>query len=196
MIINNFVGIDPGFLGGIALVNEKEELIRYVKMPLTKERDLDIAKIKGLIDFPKTCVAIEMQTIFAKQGLGSAITTIKNWARIIGLTECIKTIHVNNYDLKIVAAITWKKYFPELETKGITALRIISKDKSLPLPVRAKAKKDIKINAKQAAIEYVNKKYGLKLLKSQDGIRESILIRLYMKRSFEETKDSIIKGII
>jgi len=179
-----YIRIDPGLKGAISSIDSNGKLLSNDPMPLKENRELDIKIIKTLLNKPDAKIGIEQQMMFAQQGMSSGQKTVRNFGVLLGTLECLEC------DYKIFNSRAWKKIFPELETQEIVDLRTIGNDKTKPKPIRSAAKKKIKPLAKKAAIAYVNKKYGLKLKATQDGLAESIMMAIFIKESWDSiTKD-------
>jgi len=87
------IGIDPGFAGGIAIIDSRGNIIEVVLMPTLKlksktgtKSEYDLRKIAGLFEkYPPKMVGLEIQQAFPGQG---AVSMFKK-GRGFGLLEGI-----------------------------------------------------------------------------------------------------------
>lgn len=201
-----FCGIDPGFSGGIAFLNDKPQSSPIIyKMPVIKEirvvdgkksikQSYDLLAIKELFEKHLTKDSI---FILEKVGphRGEGTVSSFNFGRGFGNLEGLIVGLFGKLAIKVTPQ-RWKKYFPELVTnliiekkQEVKELRVIGKtlkDKE----VKKQNKKDIdKLNrqikneAKTASRGLISSRYpasaDMFVKKNTDGMAESVLIAIY-----------------
>lgn len=208
-IYDYFIGIDVGLSGGISVLDDNDELLIY-KMPIMKKivnkkekntyNMLEIIKIFKQYKDKNILFCIEKQGVRPGEGSVSAMTIGKGFGQLLGAAYAFE------FDVIEVLPTSWKKYYPELSTDGISDKKSIikqMKDKSKTLKDKAlkkannkeidKINRAIKSEAKGAAIELVKVLYpqirdALKH-KNSDGVAESVLIAKYGR----DKKDELVQ---
>jgi hypothetical protein len=171
---NYFVGIDPGFLGGVAVLREDGYLAQAVPMPVEEtggKRQIDIPSLVDLlatygsvatVSRPRASVVVALERAGARpgEGRGSIATYLQGYGEIRG---ALRALSISMLD---VAPQTWKKLIFTGRAKGKT-----------------------KAEQKAAAVAYVRQRYpDANLLPTprhkvpKDGIAEAICLAEYAMR--------------
>lgn len=204
------LGVDPGILGGITILDLKTEDMEVYPMPINtltkgtkkkpkKVNEIDCQGIVNLLSPYKSknvLFVIERVTARGGEAPNRAFNFGYGWGYIQGVAWTL------GFDVEIVTPQKWKKSFPKLETKDMSLIRdeiyVLKEDvkdlqdKKMPKDKIQEKKKEIsqkdsklKSLAKSAARELVSKMYPkqkdeFKRVKD-DGKAESVLIGLYGK---------------
>ena len=208
---NYIVGIDPGAVGGISVINisknevfvyplpvvkEKKRVTRKGRSYITTKTSYDFHNIKKIISLSKkVLVVIENVHPHVGEGSVSSFGFGKGVGFLIGVTIGL------GHELVMVSPQSWKKTYPELITKKIEEIR----DEQKQLKKDNKNEKDVgKKKENKKDIEKLGRKIktlgkdqsrflagklcpksALKFkLKNSDGLAESLLIALYAKTKY------------
>lgn len=125
------IGVDPGLLGGITIVNATKDEIEvhpmptYIEIKGTKKKPKKVNNIdpQGIIDVmkaikdKKVLFVIERVTSRGGEAPNRAFNFGYGWGYIQGVAWTF------GFDVKIVTPQKWKKAFPDLETNEMSKLR-------------------------------------------------------------------------
>ena len=103
----NYCGIDPGFSGAIAILNEEKEIVFYTDMPIIKvgkKNELNETAIREILESHKPlCVAIEKSQVMPKQGISSSGRYMASYGFLRGVCCGIGAPY------QLIHPKTWKK---------------------------------------------------------------------------------------
>lgn len=156
----NFIGIDPGLKGAIAIINSNDEVVHVRDLPQTIKEYLDMVK-----ETTKLYGIVAVENVIGRPGQSViANTTFMKYA---GYAEMLGMSFTNCEDnFYKVYPQTWKKYY------GLTG------NKTLTVTQR-----------KAMSIDLAKKFYPKMsdvFLKSKDGRAEAVLIARYIKEQYEQ----------
>ena len=101
--MRNYIGIDPGLDGGIAILPNDGTAIELIKTPVIGGRDYDIQEMKKILrEFNPFFVVIENQISMPGQGLTSTLQTGKGFGIWLGLLAALEVPH------QVVSARQWQ----------------------------------------------------------------------------------------
>lgn len=196
-----YIGVDPGFKGGISIVEEGKTPIVY-NMPVIismvkgkKKTKYDISAIADIFKAygdRKAVFTLERVSVRPNEGSVSSFNFGEGFGTLKGIAVAL------GYELIVVSPVTWKKNFPELESSEMSALRVkiktlesnnkIEKDnaqKKLNKKEIEKEQRSLKALAKTQARLLAQKLYPELSdrfdRKLDDGVAESLLIALYAR---------------
>jgi len=189
------IGIDPGLKGGCTIIENGKFSVFCIPtiQKIVNKKKKNIYDLKKIVEILKpysnksVLYVIETQGVRMGEGSVSAMTIGKGFGQLLGVAMAL------GFEVVEVGAARWKKHFPQLNTPSIIAkkeqmseLRKNGKllkeknDKKLNTKELEKLSRQIKLEAKKAAIELVKKDYpDIDLLVKRtesDGLAESILI--------------------
>lgn len=196
-----YIGVDPGFKGGISVVEEGKSPIVYnmpVIISMVKNKKKTKYDIDAIVDIfkaygnRKATFTLERVSVRPGEGGCSAFNFGEGFGTLKGIAVAL------GYELIIVSPVTWKKAFPKLESKEMTDIRFkikllesnnkIEKDndkKKLNKKEIEKEQRSLKALAKtqarllaQEMYPDLSKRFDRKL---DDGVAESLLIALYAR---------------
>lgn len=167
----NFIGIDPGSKGGVAIIYEAHVSVNQMPMIQIKEKGkkvkniVDVRKIYDLFIGEADCVvAVEAQWSRPSDGKAGLSTQFANYGRILGACEVAEVEKIE------VAPIKWQNYI--FKKYG------------------EKKHKD----TKKQSIEIAEKLYpSVSLLPSKksknksDGMADALLIATWLKETYENS---------
>jgi hypothetical protein len=103
----NYCGIDVGFSGAIAILNETGEILLMTDMPIImvgKKRELNEPKIRMILEgFKPLCVAIEKSQTMPGQGISSSGRYMASYGFLRGV--CVGL----SLEYQLIHPKTWKK---------------------------------------------------------------------------------------
>ena len=161
-----FIGIDPGKKGGIASINDQDNTLTVIPMPLIGEKEYDLQRIKMFLKdcLPKNTAdifgVIEKQHCMPGEGLPHTFTTGFGYGMLLGMFTGLDIAY------RIVTAKEWQK---EL-FKGIGA-RIDTKVASVLVAKRQFPRNDFTASSRSK--------------KDADGMTDAANICVYAKRVYK-----------
>jgi len=190
-----YIGIDVGIRGGITIIeNGKIDVFCMpIMQKIVNKKKKNIYDLKKIVEILKpysnknVLCLVEIQSVRPGEGGVSAQSNGKGWGQLLGVTTAL------GFNVVEVSSQRWKKHFPQLNTPSIIAKKELMSElrknaKLLKGKIEKKANtkeleklsRQIKLEAKKAAIELVKKDYpdiDLVVKKTEsDGLAESILI--------------------
>lgn len=108
----NYIGIDPGNKGAIALLQDGE-VTEYMAMPLVG-KEINVRSLMAFIgQYQNPIVVIEKVHSMPKQGVASTFTFGKGYGKIIGAIEAFSYSYMlvapHEWKKKVLAGMNWKK---------------------------------------------------------------------------------------
>ena len=177
-----YLGIDPGKSGGLAIITDSDEII-VTATPVTKDNEIDIARVNAFIDFIITkyntdiqCVLEDVHSIF-----GMSAQSNFQFGRVLGVIEGIlgsRSIPFIKITPKVWQKEIWAGTTPignatgKLLKSGLPHVKIDTKGTSLL--VAKKLFPDVNLLATSRSKV------------AHDGIVDSLLIAEYCKRKFKQ----------
>ena len=103
----NYCGIDVGFSGAIAVLNEEGNILQTIDMPIIevgKKRELNEPKIRGTLEgFRPLCVGIEKAQVMPGQGISSSGRYMASFGFLRGICVGLRL------EYQLIHPRTWKK---------------------------------------------------------------------------------------
>ena len=103
----NYCGIDVGFSGAIAVLNDAGEILLQTDMPIImvgKKRELNEPKIRVILEgFKPLCVGIEKAQTMPSQGISSSGRYMASYGFLRGVCVGLKL------EYQLIHPKTWKK---------------------------------------------------------------------------------------
>lgn len=188
MVYKYIISIDPGLKGAIVIFpNNKSPLIYSIPLKQIiksnkKKKNIynlgEIVNILGEYQGKKVLFVIERQSSRRGEGVTSSFTTGQGYGSLLGIAYALK------FDVTIVSPVTWKKYFPQLQTKNS------EKNKKEQKELREKVK-NIKDNDLKKSYEREIDKLGREIKKEGKNQGRAIAQKLYpkLKKEFVKVSD-------
>lgn len=146
--MNNFIGIDPGLSGAIAVIENGDlyvfdmPVLEYDISGKKKRKELNVGKLAGLLDVAN-CQAY-LEGVAGMPGMGG--TQMFAFGQSYGMTKAALALKGVPYE--IISPQKWKNYFGLKKTRGMTTSEFKTLSRELAMqkfPARAerfKRKKD------------------------------------------------------
>jgi hypothetical protein len=200
------IGIDNGLKGAISIIDVSNNTQTVYPMPVRKnardKNEYDLPKIIDILKpykYKKVLFAQEMASPRFHEGSISSFTSGRGFGQVQGIAFAFNFNHI------LVSSQSWKKHFPELESKIISDMRIKIKELKLlnktikDIKVKNKNKKEIvklnrllKVQSKDEA-RFLATKLLPSLseqfkLKKNDGNAEAVLIAIFAADCLDKNK--------
>lgn len=160
-----FIGIDPGSKGGLAVLNEKKEVLDYTRMPESSDKIAEF--LKPYID--NAIIGIEAVHSFTGQGVKSMFTFGRNTGEVIGIIEGL-AVYTPYKSFTEISPQKWKN----------KVIGKVEKIKDEPKEERKQRLKELSIRRCKELFPDVNLIPTARSKVESDGIAESLLIAYYM----------------
>jgi len=120
--MNNYIGVDPGFSGGLAVLNA-EGIIEVIDMPIIKTQKIEIdgSGIVSFLEKHSPClVGIEKCQSMPGQGISSTGRYMAGYGRLRGICEGMRIPYT------LIHPRTWKRVMmPDMtKDKGQSIIRV------------------------------------------------------------------------
>ena len=177
-----YIGIDPGFSGGITIIDGKKVIVHdiptYKTITSTKKtkQHYDLHKIIEIFSkYLDRDVECALESVSVMPGEGSVSSF--NFGRGIGQLEGIVTFA--KFNLTPVTPQKWKKGFPNLVTPDILAFKA--------------EQKEIRLKSKELALKEKDTKETNKKVKDLNQKSQNKKIIAALKKEQKENKNKIAK---
>lgn len=137
--IKNFVGIDPGMRGGIAVIGDSGKIVDTIPMPIRKDKLIDHDSIYRYIkDIASPTIFVERSVAF-----GMGVTSAFNYGRGFAAIEI--AIELSGNQINYVYPQTWTRFLHQgisrdidPKSRSLIKARSLFGDKALPKSPRGK----------------------------------------------------------
>ena len=185
-----FIGIDPGLTGGVAVIDNQENVLLCIPMPL-KGKELDArllatyiqrySKKGNLLAVLEKVAAMPGQGVCAMFTFGQVVGEIKSVLKVLAVPY--QEVRPIAWKAVILAGLPWKADYQRLKLeKGLSPaeekeIRKVHNSK------KAKAKKE----AKLVGCTFINRRFptldiNLGKKNPHDGMAEALCMALYAKK--------------